>query len=139
MRHRHRQGGQTLIVIALGILLLGGAGHAAHALMSGGALANVRKGVGQWVTDPDRQAPLMAELDAWESEQKELERRFRQLESRLAQTMERHDATKADFEQVFDDADRLDAELRDRFLERRTSLRAQLTESEWVAVFATKH
>ncbi|WP_341679220.1 hypothetical protein [Niveibacterium sp. SC-1] len=61
------------------------------------------------------------------------------MQSQLGQTLARYDATRADFEPLFEQADQLDAELRDRFLERRKSLRAQLSETEWVAVFSGKH
>ena len=131
---RSRQRGQTLIIIFLGVLLLGGANHAFNHT-PGGSIKELRSKIKDTVQDPQRKEALMAQLDGWEKERKAHDDAYGKLVKDVLAGFENPAGTQADFEHLFQQADQLNTETERIFLDSHDALRGQLSDEEWRKVF----
>ncbi len=138
MRLRSRQRGQTLIIIFLGMLLLGGASHALNEGLPGGSIKELRNQIKEVVKDPERKKALLAELDDWEKDSKGHSERYAAIVKDALEGFEKPDRTATDFEQAFSSADALNADIEQSFLNKRETLRGQLDAAEWRQIFASE-
>jgi hypothetical protein len=137
-RARSLQRGQTLIIIFLGVLLLGGASHALNMGLPGGSVKELRSRIKDVVKDPERRTALMSELDEWEKERKSHEERYEAVAKDVLQTFAKTDGTPADFDQAFSKADALNADIEQSFLNAHDALHGKLDAAEWRQIFARK-
>ncbi|MET0348637.1 MAG: hypothetical protein ABW067_02505 [Rhizobacter sp.] len=137
-RSPRAQRGQTLIIIFLGTLLLGGAAGGAHGLFSAHQRHELRKHIEAKVTDPVRREALDFTLEAMAREASARTSEQAALEKALFDAMARHDTAPAVFDQLTARADANTAASNRTVLDLRFQLRGQLTDAQWREAFAPK-
>jgi hypothetical protein len=128
------QRGQTLILIFLGTLLVGGA--ATGGVFGGASVPVLRQHVREVMSDQAQRARADLTLDRMAAEAKRDDEERRQFEKDAFAQLARHDATPADLQPLAERGDALHRRYRDAFLDLRFELRGELTEAQWRAAFA---
>jgi hypothetical protein len=128
--------GQVLILIAGSLLLSGGSGLVAGALLAGRSLGKVSMSVSAVVADPGRRGRAKQVLKDWEQDTERDLEHFRDAAEGLGKLLSSRETTRARLDAELVQLDRdMDAGVR-RALARREELRGLLTDAEWRAVFA---
>ena len=135
MALRSRQGGQTLIIIFVGAFLLGAAG--ASLLNSGKSANELRRELGRLVPDEPRLFRLDGVIARMEKETDRFGSEHARLSHEAIGLLERHDATREEFEGVLRRADALNAGSRKALLDLRFELRQDLSPEDWRSLFST--
>nr|WP_298726921.1 hypothetical protein [uncultured Steroidobacter sp.] len=131
---KRSQSGQVLIVL-FGTLLMGRSGLAAGLFLTGKTSKEIRKEALTIVADEHRRAEIKKVLKNWEREVKQLDKTRQRRVDGLAALLERHDVQPEDFEPVFANFDKAEAEAFATTLEMRFTLREQLTAEQWRELF----
>jgi hypothetical protein len=133
------QRGQALIIIMVGALLIGGSTAGGLQLMQSGMDAHaLRKEIRTQVADGARRAQLDDIVERMEKETHEFAKEGKRYAKDTLELMERHDATRAQFDALYAKADAQAAVAVPRLLDLRTELRGSLSDAEWKAVFAAQ-
>jgi hypothetical protein len=131
---KRKQTGQVLIVL-FGTLLMGGSGLAAGLFLTGKTSKEIRKEALRIVADEHRRDEIKTVLKNWEHEVKQLDKTRQQRVDGLVALIERHEVEPVDFEPVFADFDKAEAEAFATTLAMRFTLREQLTAEQWREIF----
>jgi hypothetical protein len=129
---RRNQRGQTLILIFLGAVMIGGG---AGALFGGRTLSDLRSRVREVMTDQAQRATVDRTVDKLEALMKRYESDRDQFEKETFAALARHDTTPDEFRALADRADALGAGARKEFVDVRFELRGELTDAQWRTVF----
>jgi len=135
VRLRAPQRGQTLIIIMIGVLLLGGA--AASVLVNGKSADELRKEIGHLVPDKERRNRLDGVIDRLKKETDAFTSEHHRLGQEALALMERHDARPEEFDPLMARADDLNARTRKALVDLRFELRQGLSPEEWRSLFST--
>lgn len=133
---RRRQRGQTLILIFLGTLLIGGSAAGISSVMGGQDMRMLRKRVDAMLTDDARRAAVEATLKSMETEAKHLASERAHLEREAFKALADHDTTDAQLDAILAQADDVNIRSRDTLLTLRFALRDQFSADQWRALFA---
>jgi len=133
MNLHKRQSGQLMLII-LGTLFLGG-GTATGVFVSGKTIDSIRRDVKALRLDAHRQEEVFALLDRWTAIADSASDDLPEYASALMDLVGRHDATHADFQQVFERQRVAFREAEGELLPLRDRLRATLSRDEWNRLF----
>lgn len=132
---RSRQGGQALILIFLGSLLLGGSSAGFGLIQGGRSVHDLQKDVKTLIPQEDRRRRIDAILDRWQDQAKSFDRSRSRFGKDFFALMHRHDASRPEFDRLIGEVDSVNSESRRTLLDLRHELRDSMTADEWRAVF----
>lgn len=132
---RSRQGGQVLILLFIGGLFLHGSAVGFSLLRGGKSVHDMKKEVRALIPQEDRRKSIDAVLDRWDDAARAGDRHRSQMDKELLALMQRHDAARAEFDQLFGKADAFNAGSRQSLLDLRFAFRQEFSPEEWHALF----
>jgi len=132
---RRRQAGQVLIILFATLFLGGSAAVTVGLLATGRSLDDLRKATHKVVGGSGTRASVDALYDRWEHQgDKHFERRAKR-EGEILDLIERHDASRAEFDALFEKLDREEAEAWSQLVQILMGLRTEIGPQGWNRVF----
>ena len=130
-----RQRGQILILLAM-YLFLGGAASTVLLYNNAYSPRELKKAVASAVTDETRKDAAQSEIAYWAKMLKSQNKDLGKAQKKFVKLAKRHDATRAQADQITAKMDTSIRQMDSRFLDARFGVKKHLTQAEWNAMWA---